>query len=258
MTLPPDDIPARDLLELAPIGVMTVRDGRILSINPCLAGWLGRSRDSLVGLTAATAGTLGVSLLFEDYEVLTLSGNTGEIRLRRRKAELPAGGEAYFFEDLTAQYRLERECNRLRETARTLDPRDPETGVLNREAILQALESQVIRSRRYGNPLTVIRLTLKPPENQSTPISLKSFAHELDAELRWSDQIGRSGPTSFLLVLPETLRVGAEALACKLGRDRAPLVEAEGWALEVAVSSWHDGDDARKLLQELNLLTTEI
>lgn len=254
---PTDPVPAHEILDLAPLGIMSVRDGRILSVNRCLAEWLDRSPDFFVGLTAETAGTQGFSLLFDDFETLALSGSRGEIRLRRRRVKLPTGEEAVFFEDLTEQMRLERERNQLRETARRLDPRDPETGLLNREAILQALETQVIRSRRYGNPLTVMRLTLKPTMENSPPFSLKSFAHELDAELRWSDQIGRSGTHSFLLVLPETMRVGAESLAAKLGRDRAPLAEAEGWTMDVAVSSWQGGDDARKLLQELDLLSAE-
>lgn len=258
MTLTIDDFPARDLFDLAPIGITVVKDGRIVAVNRCLAEWLGHPPEFFAGLTEETAESKGVSLLFEDYEMLLLSRNEGELRLHRRREELPEGrGEAYFFEDCSKLALLERERNTLKERARNLDPRDPETGLLNREAILQALENQVIRSRRYGNPLTVMKLSLKPPEDVSLPISLKSFAQELDAELRWSDQIGRSGPSSFLLVLPETLRGGAETLAAKLGRDRVPIVGAEGWGLEVAVYSWQGGDDARKLLQELDLLSTE-
>lgn len=257
MTFSTDVFTARGLLDQAPIGIMAVREGRILAVNRCLAEWLGHPPEFLIGLTAETADLLGVSLLFEDYETLVLSRNEGELQLHRQRTELPEGGEVYFFQDCTRQAQLERERNNLQEKIRSLDPRDPETGLLNREAILQALENQVIRSRRYGNPLTVMKLTLKPPEDGSLPISLKSFAQELDAELRWSDQIGRSGPSSFLLILPETLRVGAETLAAKLGHDRVPIAGTEGWALEVAVYSWQGGDDARKLLQELDLLSTE-
>jgi GGDEF domain-containing protein len=243
------DIPAHDVLELAPMGIMLVRDGRILLANRRLSEWLGHPPESLAGLDEETAAHLGLDLLFEDYEELVLSGSDGEIRLRRRRMALPDGSEAHFFEDLTERTRLQRERNHFEELARTLDTRDAETGLLNRDAILQALESQISRSRRYGNALSVIRLTLKSSTEEAFPISLKNFAQELNAELRWADQIGRLGPNSFLLVLPETRCADAETLATKLGRDRVSLVGAIGWNVEVAISSWQAGDDARKLLR---------
>ena len=251
MANPVDDLPIRDLLDLAPLGIMILREGCILSVNRRLAETLGHPQESFTGLTAESAVPLGLSLLFEDYEQLVLNGTDGDIRLRRHRSELPDGSEVHFFENLTDQVRVERERNQLRQRAQDLDPCDPETGLLNRGAILQALETHVSRSRRYGNPLTVVRLTLSPPKPDSPPVSLKSFAQELDAELRWSDQIGRAGETSFLLILPETLRADAEALAAKLGRDRAPLPNSDGWHLEIAVSDWQAGDDTRKLLEGL-------
>jgi GGDEF domain-containing protein len=244
-----DDIPARDILELAPVGILLVRDGRLLLVNRRLAEWIGRPPETLAGLDAETAATFGLALLFEDYRELVLSGASGEIRLLRRRVVLPDGGEAHFFEDLTEQARLQRERNHFEELARTLDTRDPETGLLNRAAILQALESQIGRSRRYGNPLSVIRLALTSRTEEAFPLSLKSFAQELNAELRWADQIGRLGQNSFLLVLPETKRADAETLAAKLGRDRVSLAGATGWSVEVAISAWQPGDDARKLLR---------
>lgn len=249
MQVTEDDIPARDVLALAPVGIMLVRGGRILLANRCLGEWIGRSPESLAGLDAETAAPSGLALLFEDYRELVLSGAAGEIRLSRRRVALPDGSEAHFFEDLTEQARLLRERNHFEELARTLDTRDPETGLLNNAAILQALESQVARSRRYGNPLSVIRLTLVSGTEQAFPLSLKNFAQELNAELRWADQIGRLGRNSFLLVLPETRLADAETLAAKLGRDRVSLAGATGWSVEVALSTWQSGDDARKLLR---------
>jgi GGDEF domain-containing protein len=250
-------ISARDLLELAPVGIMLIRDGKVLLASRRLGEWIGRPPESLTGLSAEDAASFGLAPLFEDYRELVLSGAEGEIRLLRRRVTLPDGTEAHFFEDLTECTRLQRERNHFEELARTLNTRDPETGLLNGNAVFQALENQISRSRRYGNPLSVIRLTLKSTTEQAFPLSLKSFAQELNSELRWADQIGRLGPNSFLLVLPETQLPGAENLAAKLGRDRVSLAAAPGWKVDVAISTWQPGDDARGLLRRFGPETAD-
>jgi GGDEF domain-containing protein len=245
-----DDIPARDVLDLAPLGVMIVRGACILWMNRRLADWLGGTRESFTGLTRAAAETLGLGILFEDYAQLVWSGARGDIRLRCQRAALPDGGEVHFFEDLTEVARRERERDHFRELALSLETQDPETGLLNRQAILQALESQVNRSRRYGNPLLVIRLTVRPPEKPGA-VALKDIAQELYASLRWVDQIGRLEDTSLLLILPETPYIHAETLATRLGRERLAFAGAEGWSIATAVAAFQTGDDARKLLRRL-------
>lgn len=247
-----DSIPARAILDVAPFGVMLLRNGRILFVNRKLAEWFGRDQKGFEGLSPETAEPLGFALLFEDYEELVLSRGEGELRLHRWQEELPGGVGVHFFEDLTERVRLQRERDQFRELARALDTRDSETGLLNREAILDALESQVSRSRRYGNPFSVIRLNLKRVRENPAPNSLKNFGRELNAELRWADQIGRFDQTSFLLVLPETRQNDAERLAAKLGKDRAILSDSERWAVETMVSSWQAGDDSEALLERLD------
>ncbi len=245
------DIPARELLDLAPLGIMIARGGHILWMNHCLADWLGQERSSLLGLSREGAEPLGLAGLFDTGEELAVYRSGREIRLRCRCEPLSDGGVAHFFEEVGERMRLERERDHFRELARSLETKDADTGVLNCSAILQALENHLSRSRRYGNALSVIRLSVKPPQGKPDPAVMKGIAQELKAELRWADQIGRLDAVSFLAILPETLLDNAEALAAKLGHDRVVRARAEGWIVEVSATAWRSGDDVRKLLLRL-------
>lgn len=245
------DIPIHALWELAPWGAMVVREGKVLWMNPRLAAWLGGAPPGFLGLDREGAVALGLDGLFEADADWWVRSVAGELRLRRTCAALPEGGVAYYFEDLDLWTRLEQERDQFRDLALRLETKDADTGVLNCRAILQALENQVGRSRRYGNPLAVIRLDIIPVGQGVDVALLKGIAQELSAELRWADQIGRLDAAAFLVVLPETRLADAEALAAKLGHERAARARAEGWAIEALATDWRTGDDARKMLRRL-------
>lgn len=242
-----------EALDRAPVGVVIVRDWRILWANERLAQWFGMTKERLVGLTPEAAEGAGPAALFVEDDTLCIACCGGEPSwLRRRRTALADGAEAHFFEDVTDRVRIEQERTRLQELVASLRTKDPDTGLLSRNAILQALEGHVSRSRRYGNALSMIRVTLEPPHGAAEPdITLREIAQEFNAQLRWSDQIGRLDETTFLLVLPETVRTDAEALASKLRGERGALASAQMWRIDCTVVSWQRGDDVRKLLQRL-------
>jgi len=240
---------ATETLERAPVGILLMREGRVAWINASMAGILGGSTASYLGLDRDQAIPLGLAVLFGEAERVGLVRAGGEIRLRRRMARLADGSEAHYFEDITECSRLERERDYYQELSMSLDTKDLETGLPNRNSILQTLEEQVSRSRRYGNPLSLIRLELHPPP-QGSALTLKTIAQELNAGLRWADYIGRLDTEVLLLILPETPLVDAESLATKLGDDRVAVAKSEGWSVRCTVVDWQ-GDDTRRLLQRL-------
>lgn len=244
-----DENSASEALDRAPLGIMLVRDGRVVRANASLAEWLGELPVPLHGLDRETAEPLGLAVLFEDVDRLGLVHAGGEIRLRRRRAVLADGTEAHYFEDITEFARLERERDYFQALARSLDAKDLETGLPNRNSILQTLDEQVSRSRRYGNPLSMIRLVLHPPAVPGS-LTLKTIAQELNAGLRWADYIGRLDSEVLLLILPETPLADAESLAAKLGHDRVAVAKSEGWEVRCTVAAW-EGDDTGRLLKRL-------
>jgi GGDEF domain-containing protein len=235
------------MLQGAPWGMALLRDGVLVWLNPRLQAYLQAMQagaDALLNWPDSPSGLIEIPLA--DGETLCL---------RRRLQILPEGEALYCFEEVSELVRLGRENERLLAKLQALEGRDAETGLLSWDAVLRALEHQISRSRRYGNPLSAIRLILTPPPDMDDPHhTLKSLAQEFNALLRWTDQIGRVERGVFLLVLPETPLESAQLLAQELSNRRLALMARHGgWKVEAAATAWRKGDDARKLLQRLRL-----
>ena len=111
------------------------------------------------------------------------------------------------------------------------------TGLLRREAILEALDVEIERANRYERPLTVGMIDLDHFKNVNDAwghlagdAMLQRVAAELKDCLRTTDQIGRYGGEEFLFFLPETdLAQGArvaEKLRTAVENLPSPVVEA--------------------------------
>ena len=111
------------------------------------------------------------------------------------------------------------------------------TGLLRREAILEALEVELNRAGRYGRPLTVGMVDLDHFKDVNDTWGhlagdalLQRVATELKSCLRTTDQIGRYGGEEFLFFLPETdLELGAlvaEKLRASIERMPSPVADA--------------------------------
>lgn len=253
----PDPTLAALTLSHAPIGIMIIQGPRVTWANDALAQALKTTAGQMAGLDVASASQMGFAPLFDDQsqrlELTFADGST--IQWHRLRQRVPGtDAEAHFFIDITGQLAQEEELRQLREQVKILDTRDNETGLMSNHAILQALDAQITRSRRYGNPLSAIRLNLTPPTDPGQHhITLRTLSQEFKMQLRWADLIGRLDTDNFLLVLPETTLSDAECLAQKLGHDRIALTSrAEGWTVNFTVAEWLKGDDTRKLLQRLS------
>lgn len=119
------------------------------------------------------------------------------------------------------------------------------TGLLRREGILEQLEREVARARRYGRPLTVAMADLdhfKEVNDRHGHLAgdtlLRRTSQVLAEGLRSTDWIGRYGGEEFLLLLPETDMRGASAVAEKIrSRVQRTVVPVEGGALTRATIS---------------------
>jgi len=119
------------------------------------------------------------------------------------------------------------------------------TGLLRREAILEALEHELERAVRYRRPLAVGMADLDNFKRVNDEYghltgdaTLKRVAQTLEKGLRDSDAIGRYGGEEFLFILPETdLEAGvqvAEKLRGMIEDLAAPL--ENGGFLRVTIS----------------------
>lgn len=113
------------------------------------------------------------------------------------------------------------------------------TGLLRREAILEQLERELERARRYGRPLTIAMADLdhfKKVNDRHGHLAgdtlLRRISQVVADGLRSTDWIGRYGGEEFLLLLPETDMTGAGTVAEKIrSLVQRTVVPIEGGAL---------------------------
>ncbi len=119
------------------------------------------------------------------------------------------------------------------------------TGLLRREAILETLDRELERARRYDRPLTVGMADLdhfKEVNDRYGHLAgdtlLKRVAEVIATGLRSTDAVGRYGGEEFLMVLPETDLAGARVVADKLRRlvEEVGAPMADGAVVSVTIS----------------------
>lgn len=147
----------------------------------------------------------------------------------------------------------------LEERART----DGLTGVLNRGAIQDLLESESHRARRSGLPLAVLLVDLdgfKRVNDQHGHLAgdrvLREVARTLQRAVREGDAVGRYGGDEFLAVLPDADLIGATVVADRIrwqmASSRVPL-DGTAESLPITLSLGqavfpHDGSTGDDLL----------
>jgi len=120
---------------------------------------------------------------------------------------------------------------------------------------VEFLDYEVSRSRRYDNPLSVLKLQViidNQPQNIDDEIINQSVKNALMDELRWADMIGNTNKGSFLMVLPETPLSAIELLIKKI--THAISTELKSLSKDIksqtifGFSEWQKHDDSNKLL----------
>lgn len=243
----------RRILDASPTGILiTDADERILWINRTLrrdldVAWpavlgegmetlpLERVEDFLDGRERyrILSGIPGEDEML-DASVSTLDdGSGGELRLRYFIHHIGQGLRASLLQHLGAR----------RGT-------DPLSGVMDKEAIMRLLDSEISRTRRYSNTLSILVLKVdSKAEDDDHDIIMAAAGRLLSDGLRWVDAVGRIGDSEFLLVLPETDAEGARVLAKKLkARFREPNEDLPPLKAKLATASWRKGDDSKFML----------
>ena len=157
---------------------------------------------------------------------------------------------------------------------RELAIHDDLTGTYNRRYIVQVLEEESVRVRRTGRPFSICLLDLdhfKRINDQHGHLVgddiLRQFAEQVVSEIRAMDRMGRDGADQevfaryggeeFLLVLPETMAVGARTCAERIRNSiAAAQFTTETGSLSVSVSigvtEHHSGEHIRDMLKRVD------
>ena len=118
------------------------------------------------------------------------------------------------------------------------------------------LNYEVSRSRRYNNPLSILKLhllVLEKPDNVAEETLHQTIKDTLMDELRWADMIGHTDHGTYLLVLPETPLDALIALENKLNSALQKKIEfideKIAYHLVFGQASWEKHDDSQILLK---------
>jgi diguanylate cyclase (GGDEF)-like protein len=115
-------------------------------------------------------------------------------------------GESLFHEDVTARLEVLRDLARTvvrLQDAEALLTFDPETGLLNRAAIIGHIEQAIARAKRDGKPFTVARIDVVSADDsdikrvQVPSAVLKGLAQVFAETIRREDFVARVGPNAF-------------------------------------------------------------
>jgi diguanylate cyclase (GGDEF)-like protein len=129
---------------------------------------------------------------------------------------------------------------------------DALTGVLGRRALLEVLDAEVERAKRYGSALACLMLDLDHFKtfndtygHQFGDKVLHRIARVISEKCRTNDYLGRYGGEEFLIILPATGIDGAITFA---ERVRLAVAETsldqdeERITVSIGVAQWHDGE----------------
>ena len=156
------------------------------------------------------------------------------------------------FQELDAEHQKTKRALEIREIevksilvqAHELANIDTLTFIPNRRKIIVELQEEVIRSERYGMPLSISILDIDHFKKVNDTYghttgdeTLRSVAARLREHIRHPDTIGRYGGEEFLIVLPNSEAKAAVEQASRLCRDiRKTQIEANDHVLSVTVS----------------------
>ncbi len=252
----------QNALKSAPMGILLLdSDDNLQWYNETLPEILDISADELCNKSLNDINKELRSILVEPPETILHQIGNQQHWLRCTCQSLEDGSKVHFYSDISKEQQIRIERDQLAEDLQQLTTRDAVTGLPNRRALLQGLEPLVSRSRRYGNPLSIIKLSVALQANASENDQIDvwmQIAQMLKDQMRWADIIGRYEGPDFLLILPETPQDAAEQLCDKLRQiiQNKIFVGESGAAIQVdpyyGVTSWTKGDDSTLMIQRVN------
>ena len=218
---------------------MTDLDGTILDISPSILRYSGYTREEIIGRTTETfyqnpqdrmvmmqvmqkAGEVidyEVRMKTKDDRFVTVSVNS---HFRYDQAGVPTGVEGSL-RDISERIKATEELKRLNEELSCQATTDPLTGISNRSKFNEALSIELMRSRRFGLPLSVILFDVDHFKrindthgHNAGDTTLQYLTGLVATVVRKHDLFARWGGEEFVLMATNTGQQGAASCAEKL------------------------------------------
>lgn len=221
----------QNIIDHTPLGVcITDEHGVFESVNKSYCAFYGYEEAELIGrhftLVVPDEHKAALATLHDEFiaqgaeirgewEVMTKSGAKKAILADAAHIHDGFGRpkKVTFIMDITREKAFQ---DRLEEMTRL----DALTGVANRRALFQKLESELERAKRYGQVLSIVMLDIDHFKrvnddygHQMGDMVLKAVACSISSTIRDVDFVGRYGGEEFLVIMPNTPEQGAVQLA---------------------------------------------
>lgn len=240
-----------DLTELAqnsPLAIVICdKSERILWCNGLFLQQMQLSQNDVIGRLYAS---LPLEAIDKDAQVVQLfSDKQGEelkFEYWQQNYPSPQGSQIhYFILQRLNQSKLQNMSSRLKNFR-----------LPKRASWVEFLDYEVSRSRRYDNPLSILKMHIlvhNQPENFTQEKLQQSIKDTLMDQLRWADMIGHTDQGSYLMVLPETnsdaVSILQQKLKKSLNRQLSISFKELDYQLIFADALWQKHDDSKRLLE---------
>jgi len=267
---------AMHALNMSPVGVVIYGDNdKIQWTNQVMSEFLATPGDQLTGLSATELSSQYLDGFSDHPELWKVSHlnpqqNRWLISLDTPPSAEKTADNIRYYIDVSEIMKLKTEVRNLQDQLDNNSTADALTGLLNKRSLLQSLEPQVSRSRRYSNPLTLIVMQVGNFEVHSDAVKpaidqvLTAVSFYLRDQMRWVDLVGRTADNEFTLILPETRLNDANTLVEKINSrlSKLSLPETPDVTISVhakfGVAEWEKGNDTNLLLRKAHNNLTSI
>ncbi len=240
----------------------------IVWVNDCFLRLMTTDKDSLLGAPVATILKTNLTATVSDPDVNryeTKNDRGDNLWLQSVKTPVTdKHGKNYRLRiliDIT-EFEHRQKIRPLITTGKSLNLFDEGTAILNRRAIFHELVAEISRTRRYGNPLSVILIrypvTTIPKAMQGD--LFQEIINTLNSHLRWVDKLGKLEDDEFLIILPESDHAAAEHTLEKVNEaimDMTVRREQLHGDYAATVTGWVKNDSPETMLQRLHLMLAE-
>lgn len=246
------------MFELADFGVLLLKSDNSCWLNPYMRSVLQLKEACSLDNEWVEKEQELEQLLLDNKNPFQLIGAQGEPVWFKREHIQSAECDVYFFHNCSDLVLIGNECRRLQGELSQSDTSTSVEGLVNNDVMMQLLDGHISRSRRYLNPLSLLRISYEfPPSMDSKLVSrcIKRIAFFLKDQLRWADQIGMLDQHTFLVILPETGYKSAASLLKKFNAEPHLSLFSSGdgrpLSFSIGLTEWKKGDVAAKMLKNI-------
>lgn len=250
---------AKTMLEASPVGTLLFDDGgQLVWANEQILNVLGTAPDNMAKITRGDIKGRFVAAADDIYQMADAESRFYQIRSHEISAK-DQSYQVWYVTDVSEMESIRQTNLGLRKRVNEFAMLDPDTGLLTYPALLQNLELLITRSRRYGNPMSLLKIDVQcNVQELPREALLTSVGHMLKDQMRWADLISRGDDGRFVVIMPETPVEAVNNLVDKIRQNLAtlqiPVAGDKSCQIIPAfgLTAWVKGDDSGLLLTRLD------